>query len=84
MTEFKWNNLRKASILIGALLVTASLFYVSAPKVDSGFHGIGVLKSADHYAEVGDAVTYHIKVYNPSDFDLHNINVTDILLGFNV
>ena len=84
LTEFKWNNLRKASILIGALLVTASLFYVSAPKVDSGFHGIGVLKSADHYAEVGDAVTYHIRVYNPSDFDLHNINVTDILLGFNV
>ena len=84
LAEFKWSNLNKASILIGALLVTASLFYVSAPRVDSRFHGIGVLKSADHCAEVGDNVTYHIRVYNPSDFDLHSINVTDALLGFDV
>jgi len=84
LIEFKWRNLRKPTLLIAALLVTASLFYVSAPQNAGGFHGVGVLKSADPYAEVGDTVTYHIKVYNPSDFDLHNINVTDHLLGVNV
>lgn len=84
LTEFKWSNLRKGTLVIAIMLVTASLFYVSAPNVDSGLHGVGVLKSADPFAEVGDNVTYKIRVYNPSDFDLHNINVTDILLGFNV
>jgi len=83
LIEFKWRYLKKPTLLIAALLVTASLFYVSAPQNAEGFHGIVVLKSADPYAEVGDTVTYHIRVYNPSDFDLHNINVTDNLLDFN-
>ena len=84
LIEFKWSYLRKPTILIAALLVTASLFYVSAPQNAGGFHGVGLLKSADPYAEVGDTVTYHIRVYNPSDYDLHSINVTDHLLGVNV
>ncbi|MEM1589444.1 MAG: hypothetical protein QW175_03390 [Candidatus Bathyarchaeia archaeon] len=42
-----------------------------------------MLKSADTYAYVGDLVTYQIKVYNPSDHDLYNINVTDPMLGLN-
>jgi len=80
VTEF---GLKKLAVVIVAVLVAASLFYATAPLADSEFHGVGVLKSADPFAEVGDNVTYHIRVYNPSDFDLHNINVTDDLLGFN-
>jgi len=83
LIEFKWRNLKKPTVLIAAVLVTASLFYVSAPQNEHRFHGVGALKSADLYGEVGDTVTYYIRVYNPSDFDLHNINVTDNLLGFN-
>ncbi len=83
LTEFTWRKMKKPALLIAALLITASLFYVSAPQAEQGSHGIGLLKSADPYAEVGDTVTYYIKVYNPSDFDLHNINVTDNMLAFN-
>lgn len=83
LNTFTWRNLKRPAFLIAALLITASLFYVSAPRVEQGFHGVGLLKNADPYAEVGDSVTYHIRVYNPSDFDLHNINVTDNLLDFN-
>ena len=79
VTEF---GLKKLAVVIVAVLVAASLFYVTAPLANSGFHGVGVVKSADPFAEVGHNVTYHIRVYNPSDFDLHNINVTDDLLGF--
>jgi uncharacterized repeat protein (TIGR01451 family) len=83
LTESRWRNLKKPALLIAALLITASLFYVSAPHAELDFHGVGLLKTADPSAEVGDTVTYHIRVYNPSDFDLHNINVTDNLLDFN-
>ena len=65
------------------LLVAASLVYVFATSPNSSFHGVGVLKSADAFAAVGDTVTYMIRVYNPSDFDLSHINVTDPLLQFN-
>ena len=63
-------------------LVAVSFAYVFAGELQSGSHGVGVLKSADHFAYVGDLVTYQIRVYNPSDYDLLNISVTDTMLNF--
>jgi uncharacterized repeat protein (TIGR01451 family) len=51
-------------------------------QLQAGFHGVGLLKTADPFVYIGDQVTYQIKVYNPSEFDLLNINVTDPMLGF--
>ena len=82
LTKSKWGDLKKPALLFTAFLIAASLFYVSAPQIEQDFHGVGLLKNADPFAEVGDTVTYHIRVFNPSDFDLHNINVTDNLLNF--
>jgi len=69
------------AIILG--LISVSFVYVFAGELQSGFHGVGVLKSADHFAYVGDLVTYKIRVYNPSDYDLYHINVTDTMLGLN-
>ncbi len=75
---------RKTIALVAMIALAAtSLAYVFASQLQTSFHGVGVLKSADSFAYIGDIVTYHIKVYNPSDYDLHNINVTDLMLGWN-
>jgi len=63
------------------VLLGASLAYVFATQLRPSSHGIGLLKSADSFAYIGDIVEYQIKVYNPSDHDLYNINVTDPMLG---
>lgn len=74
---------KKFAILVVTLaLVTVSFAYAFAVEMQSVSHGIGVLKSADHFAYIGDLVTYQIRVYNPSGYDLHNINVTDTMLNF--
>ncbi len=76
-------NIKKYAVLIAALsLLTVSFIYVSAEKLPQSSHGIGVLKTADSFAYVGDLVTYEIQVYNPSSLDLHNINITDTMLNF--
>lgn len=78
------NIKRKLVVLIVPLvLVVASLAFAFSGQLQPRFHGVGVLKSADAYAYVGDLVTYQIRVYNPSDYDLYNINVTDPMLGLN-
>lgn len=77
-------SLRKSAVLIvTCVLLEVSFAYVLATQLQPSSHGIGVLKSADSFAYVGDIVEYQIKVYNPSDYDLHNINVTDPMLGLN-
>jgi hypothetical protein len=77
-------NIKKSAVLIVPLvLVAASLAYAFSSQMHPRFHGVGVLKSADSYAYIGDLVTYQIKVYNPSDYDLYNVNVTDPMLGLN-
>ncbi|NIR87663.1 hypothetical protein GWO13_08940 [Candidatus Bathyarchaeota archaeon] len=80
----KMISTKKFVVLVVTLaLVAISFAYVFAGELQSSFHGVGVLKSADRFASVGDLVTYEIRVYNPSDYDLRNINVTDTMLGFN-
>jgi hypothetical protein len=77
-------SLRKTTVLIvTCVLLGASLAYVFATQLQPSSHGIGVLKSADSFAYVGDIVEYQIKVYNPSDYALHNINVSDPMFGLN-
>jgi len=77
-------SLRKSTVLIvTCVLLGASLAYVFATQLQPSSHGIGLLKSADSFAYIGDFVEYQIKVYNPSDYDLYNINVTDPMLGLN-
>jgi hypothetical protein len=77
-------NLRKSAVLIATfVLIGASLAYVFATQPHPSSHGVGVLKSANSFAYVGDLIEYQIKIYNPSDYDLHNINVTDPMLGLN-
>lgn len=76
-------SIRKFAVLIATLsLVSVSLIYVFAGRLQQSSHGVGVLKSADRSAYIGDLVTYQIKVYNPSVYDLHEINVTDTMLDF--
>lgn len=75
-------TIKKSAVLIVTIvLVCASLAYVFANQLKPSFHGVGVLKSADSFAYIGDLVEYQISVYNPSDYDLCNINVTDPMLG---
>lgn len=81
MIELKKYLTWKVAALI-TILAVAPLAYVLANQLQTSYHGVGVLKSADPFAAVGDTVTYQIKVYNPSNFGLSNINVTDNLLGF--
>jgi hypothetical protein len=77
-------SLRKPVVLIVTfVLLGASLAYVFATQLQPSSHGIGVLKSADSFAYIGDTVEYQIKIYNPSDYDLYNINVTDHMIGLN-
>jgi len=84
MMVIKMNTTRKtAGLVTTVVLIAASLAYVFANQSQQSFHGVGVLKSADSFAYVGDVVTYRIRVYNPSDYDLHNINVTDAMLDLN-
>lgn len=72
---------KSMGLIVPLVLVIASLAYVFASQLQPRFHGVGALKSADSYAYVGDPVTYQIKVYNPSDYDLYNINVIDPMLA---
>ncbi|UCH32398.1 MAG: DUF11 domain-containing protein [Candidatus Bathyarchaeota archaeon] len=77
-------SLRKIIVLIAAImLIGASLVYVFATQLQPSSHGIGLLKMADSFAYIGDFVEYHIQVYNPSDYDLYNINITDPMLELN-
>jgi uncharacterized repeat protein (TIGR01451 family) len=82
MIRFMKRSIWEVVVLI-ALFVIAFLGFVLATQKATAFHGVGVLKSSDAFAYVNETITYQIKVYNPSDFDLYNINVTDDLLGFN-
>ncbi len=76
-------SIRKFAVLVVTLsLVAVSFAYVFAGELQSGSHGVGVLKSADGFAYIGDLVTYQIRVYNPSDYELYNVNVTDTMLNF--
>jgi hypothetical protein len=68
-------------LMVPLVLVAASLTYAFSSQLQPRFHGVGVLKSADAYAYVGDVITYQIRVYNLSDYDLYNINVSDQMLG---
>ena len=77
-------SLRWKALLFVSIIAVVSITYALTPQIHQPFHGVGVLKSADPIAAVGDNVTYNIKVFNPSDFDLLMINVTDDLLNFNV
>ncbi len=83
MTINMINTKKIAGLTITIVLIAASLMYVLASQSQQSFHGVAVLKSADPFAYVGDMVTYQIKVYNPSDYDLHSINVTDAMLDLN-
>jgi hypothetical protein len=77
-------RLRKfAVVLTTFVLIGASLAYVLATQPYPASHGLGLLKSTDSFAYIGDVVTYQIHVYNPSEHDLYNINVTDPMLGLN-
>jgi hypothetical protein len=79
----KMTSAKRFAIAIGTItLVAVSFAYVLASEMQPSSHGIGVLKSADSFAYVGDLVTYQIRVYNPSDYDLHDINVTDNMFNF--
>lgn len=73
----------KIALGITVMLVSAGLAFAFAAYLQNGFHGVGVLKSADSFAYFGDTVTYQIKVYNPSDYDLHNINISDPMAELN-
>jgi hypothetical protein len=77
-------SIRKSTVLIATfMLLGASLAYVFAAQLHPSAHGIGVLKSADSFAYIGDTLEYQIHVYNPSDYELYSINVTDPMLGLN-
>ena len=77
-------SVKKSTVLVAAIvLIGASLAYVFASQLQPAFHGVGVLKNADSFAHTGDLVEYQIRVYNPSNYDLYNINVTDPMLGLN-
>ncbi len=77
-------SVRKSAVLIAiVMLLGASLAYVLAAQLQPSAHGIGVLKSAASFAYVGDLLEYQIHVYNPSDYDLYSIYVTDPMFGLN-
>ena len=76
-------TLKLAMVITALVLIISPLIYVSvANQLENGSHGVGLLKSADSFAYIGDNVTYSIQVYNPSDYDLYNLNVTDTMLEF--
>ncbi len=77
-------SVKKSAVLVTiCVLLGASLVYVVATQLQMPFHGIGVLKSADSFAYTGDIVEYQIRVYNPSDYSLYDINVTDPMFELN-
>ena len=77
------NSIKFAIVTTALVLIISPLVYVSlANQLQTGSHGVGLLKSADPFAYIDDSVTYKIQVYNPSDFDLYNLNVTDTMLEF--
>ena len=82
--EFRMNFSKKlAMVAVALVLVVSPIVYATlSNQMQAGFHGVGLLKTADAFAYVGDPVIYQIKVYNPSEFDLLNVNVTDPMLGF--
>jgi len=70
-------------VVVALVLIISPIVYAAvANQLQAGLHGVGLLKTADAFAYIGDTVTYQIKVYNPSEFDLLNINVTDPMLEF--
>jgi hypothetical protein len=70
-------------VVVALVLIISPIVYAAvANQLQAGLHGVGLIKTADGFAYVGDAVTYQIKVYNPSEFDLLSINVTDPMLEF--
>jgi hypothetical protein len=72
-----------AMVTVALVLIVSPIAYAAlSNQFQAGFHGVGLLKTADSFAYIGDSVTYKIKVYNPSEFDLLNINVTDPMLEF--
>jgi len=77
-------NFKKlAMVTVALVLIVSPIAYAAlSNQFQAGLHGVGLLKTADPFAYIGDSVTYQIKVYNPSEFDLLNINVTDPLLEF--
>lgn len=77
----KKSLLWKAMAIVVIFAVVFSSF-VLASTAPARFHGVGVLKSADPIGYVNSNVTYYITVFNPSDFNLSKINVTDTLLKF--
>lgn len=69
-------------VAVVLVLVISPIAYVGfANQLEAGAHGVGLLKTADAFAYIGDNVTYQIKVYNPSEYDLFNVNVSDPMLG---
>jgi hypothetical protein len=72
-----------AMVAVALVLIVSPIVYAAlSNQLQAGSHGVGLLKTADAFAYVGDSVTYKIQVYNPSEFDLLNINVSDPMLGF--
>ena len=70
-----------AMVTVVLVLIVSPIAYAAlSNQLESGAHGVGLLKIADAFAYIGDSVTYQIKVYNPSEFDLFNINVSDPML----
>lgn len=71
-------------VAVVLVLIVPPIAYVGfANQLEGGAHGVGLLKTADAFAYIGDNVTYQIQVYNPSGFDLFNVNVSDPMLGLN-
>ena len=72
-----------AVVTVVLVLIVSPIVYAAlSNQLEAGAHGVGLLKTADAFAYIGDNVTYQIKVYNPSEFDLFNINVSDPMLDF--
>ena len=70
-------------VAVAVVLIVLPIAYAAlSNQLQAGFHGVGLLKTADAFAYIGDNVTYQIQVYNPSEFDFLNINVSDPMLEF--
>ncbi|MBN1357211.1 hypothetical protein JW988_00420 [Candidatus Bathyarchaeota archaeon] len=71
-----------AVVTVVLVLIVSPIAYAAlSNQLEAGAHGVGLLKTADAFAYIGDSVTYKIQVYNPSEFGLFNINVSDPMLG---
>jgi hypothetical protein len=77
-------SIKLVIVAVVLVLIVSPIAYVGfANQLEAGAHGVGLLKTADAFAYIGDNVTYQIKVYNPSEYDLLNVNVSDPMLGLN-